>query len=146
MKDVRVLLLKIADRDHNLDTLAGLKPHKQIRMTFETQVIYEPLHTIVNNDNNDITIASQKFTDYIEKFDLNDPSTLKHNLYNQTFHNFDHDTYLLAYNNTKAIIRQSEDKEWFEKLLSSSKFDDYADIVSMWTDGHEFLARFVFKK
>ena len=47
MKDVRVLLLKIADRDHNLITLDGLKPHKQIRMTFETQAIYSPLRDIL---------------------------------------------------------------------------------------------------
>jgi GTP pyrophosphokinase len=43
MRDVRCLLLKIADRDNNLRTIEALKEHKQVRIGFETQAIYQPL-------------------------------------------------------------------------------------------------------
>lgn len=43
MQNVKCLLLKLADRSNNIDTLQWLNPDKQIRMSFETQAIYEPL-------------------------------------------------------------------------------------------------------
>jgi (p)ppGpp synthase/HD superfamily hydrolase len=41
------LLVKIADRENNLETLRSLKPGKQVRMAFETQAIFSPLRKIL---------------------------------------------------------------------------------------------------
>lgn len=42
-KDVRVILVKISDRLHNMQTLDGVKPHKRVSTAKETLQIYAPI-------------------------------------------------------------------------------------------------------
>lgn len=46
-EDLRVLLIKLADRWHNVETISGLRPDKQVRVAHETLDIYVPFARLV---------------------------------------------------------------------------------------------------
>lgn len=144
-KDVRVLLIKLFDRKHNLDTLSELSSNKQVRMAFETQAIYYPLQKILKSKS--VEKANADLKNFLEEKNLKTPKKIKEYLYNTSFKNFSHDLYDLVYSNTDKIVWEIDNLEWFEKLAANKDISDHIEIESMCMEGDGvFQALFMFKK
>lgn len=100
-EDVRVIIIKIADRLHNMQTMESMRPDKQVKIASETLYIYAPLaHRIgLYNIKIELEDLGLKFTE---------PE-----VYNDIFLKIkeskeDQDKYIQEFNN---IIKSSLDKE-----------------------------------
>ncbi len=147
MQDIRALLIKIADREHNINTLKYLKTDKQVRIAFETQAIYEPLKIITKfYESQNVEETTDSFNQYLHDNNITEAAHLKQNLYSQFFKDFNPELYDLVYSNSDKVVWEIQDKECFEKMLKSDDFERFAKIHSMWTDGNNFRAIFTFDK
>lgn len=89
-EDVRVILIKIADRYHNMLTMDAMAPHKQQKIASETLYIYAPLaHRLgLFNIKSDLEDLGLKYTEpdvYNEIFNKIKESKEKQNEYIDTF-------------------------------------------------------------
>jgi guanosine-3',5'-bis(diphosphate) 3'-pyrophosphohydrolase len=64
-EDIRVIIIKIADRLHNMQTMGAMPPHKQVKLASETLYIYAPLaHRIgMYNIKTELEDLSLKYTE-----------------------------------------------------------------------------------
>ncbi|MDD7888103.1 bifunctional (p)ppGpp synthetase/guanosine-3',5'-bis(diphosphate) 3'-pyrophosphohydrolase [Flavivirga sp. 57AJ16] len=105
--DVRVIIIKIADRLHNMQTMAAMRPDKQEKIASETLYIYAPLaHRIgLYNIKTELEDLSLKYTEPEVYNDLYDK--IKESKEEQ-------DKYIKAFS---EVIRNSLDKENFEYTI-----------------------------
>ncbi|EKD25143.1 MAG: hypothetical protein ACD_80C00113G0011 [uncultured bacterium (gcode 4)] len=150
MHDIRCIWLKLHDREHNINTLWWLEPRKQIRMSFETQAIYEPLKKLFGwyrNKPKSLEVCHELFHHYLIANRITTPEDIKEALLNQTFFDFDNDTFNLVYKNSNRIFWEINNKKVFKKLIESKNFDEKIDIISFQQDAHDnFLVVFKYKK
>ena len=92
--DIRVALVKIADRLHNMRTLDTMKPTGQLRISAETEIVYAPL--------------AHRFGLYEIKSELND-LVLKYT---------DPDVYTSI--NNKLSATESQRKRYITKFLAAN--------------------------
>jgi len=149
MQNIWCILVKLADREHNLATLWYMPKHKQVKKSFESQSLYLPLMSILEFDKPWITIEkSQKlFNDYLEKNNIKTSKELKNNLFNTCFHDFSEWLFDVVYNNSNQVVWKIEDKKLFDWLLESGWFDsESVDLRKVEITGDwKFIANFIFK-
>jgi len=134
MKDIRCILLKLHDRENNINTLWWLEAYKQVRMSFETQAIYEPLRKLLGfnwNKKKSIKDCETTLKHYLLANKIKTAQQFKEILLSQTFYDFDNDTFDLVYKNTNRIFRKIEDKKVFEKLIETKNFDEKIQTISI---------------
>lgn len=99
--DVRVIIIKIADRLHNMQTMDAMRPDKQIKIASETLYIYAPLaHRIgLYNIKTELEDLGLKYTE---------PDVYKDILAKMRASKEEQDVYIAEFNN---VIKNSLDKE-----------------------------------
>ena len=105
--DVRVIIIKIADRLHNMQTMDSMRPDKQDKIASETLYIYAPLaHRIgLYNIKNQLEDLSLKYTEPEVYYDI--LNKIKESKEEQ-------DLYIKQFSD---VVRNALDKEHFEYTI-----------------------------
>lgn len=151
-KDIRIILIKIIDRQHNLESLEFLKENKQVRMAFETQAIYIPLKEIINFENTNSINECQK--NYLKQFKENnlnfenhkDLIKIKNYLLRQTFNKLDGQAFKIVYDNSSQVIWEIEGWEIYNNICNNENFKNRIDIINVKGDEDKVKVQFKFKK
>ncbi|MDP3944456.1 MAG: RelA/SpoT family protein [Lutibacter sp.] len=140
--DVRVILIKIADRLHNMKTMDAMPADKQVKIASETLYIYAPLaHRLgLYNVKTELENLGLKYTEpevYNEIEDRVTQSKEEQDKYIETFSN---------------IIRESLDKEGFEYFIKGRRKSIYSIHKKMLSQGvnydeiyDKFAIRIIYK-
>ncbi len=88
--DVRVILIKIADRLHNMRTLGSMLPHKQMKIASETIYLFAPLaHRLglyaIKSELEDLSLKFRFKSEYADIEEKLDSTRLKRNEYIDDF-------------------------------------------------------------
>jgi GTP diphosphokinase / guanosine-3',5'-bis(diphosphate) 3'-diphosphatase len=88
--DTRVVLIKMADRIHNLRTIKSMAPHKQLKIAAETSYIYAPIaHRLglyaIKTEFQDLCLKIQHPKEYKEIADKLNETKVARNQYIETF-------------------------------------------------------------
>jgi GTP pyrophosphokinase len=145
--DVRVLLLKLADRENNIETLKYLKTKKQVRMAFETQAIFEPLKKILSYDKPLSIFKTQlKLLNVLKRNKINSAKELKRFLLKKSFNDFNEELFDIVYRNTSNVIWRVYGMDMYKKLSTIRTFKNKIDILSVKSNGKWLCAEFKFKE
>jgi len=149
IRNIWCILVKLADREHNLATLWHMPNNKQIKKSFESQALYLPLIDILDfkNKNNSIKKVKQKLNKYLKEKNIKNAKNFKNDLLNTCFYNFSEEIFDIVYNNSNCVIWQIQEKKLFESLMKSWWFDnDSVEIKKIETDWENlFKVFFIFK-
>ncbi len=149
IKDARCVFLKLIDRQHNNQTLAWLKTDKQIRKSFETQALYNPLRKILRVDEWNFVLKEMcaLLASYMKSNNIVNADQLKSNLYNITFHDIDSENFELFYYASDSIVWEIVDKKLLQDLMTHECFDDKIDVISIKQDSLDnFSCLFKYKE
>ncbi len=136
-EDVRVILIKIADRLHNMRTLGSMPHAKQLKIIGETQYIYAPLaHRLglfpIKTELEDLSFKyeqPQYYEDIQAKLAINADKRLE--LYNQFVEPLNARITELGYKFTLSARVKSVYSIWKKMVARNIPFEDVYDILAV---------------
>jgi GTP pyrophosphokinase len=140
--DVRVILIKIADRLHNMKTMDAMPANKQVKIASETLYIYAPLaHRLgLYNVKTELENLGLKYTEPEVYNEIQDRVTQSKE---------EQDKYIESFSN---IIRETLDKEGFEYTIKGRRKSIYSIHKKMLSQGvsydeiyDKFAIRIIYK-
>ena len=150
MNNIGCILVKLADRQHNLATLKYMPAKKQLKKSFESQWLYLPLMHILWFDEDWLSLKKCEwlFKKYVEENELKGVKDIKLRLLNVCFEDFNEELFEVVYNNTSNVVWEISDRNLFNELVRKGWFDNDAielqnvELDTVWM----FSVKFIYKK
>lgn len=131
-KNFKVYLVKLADREHNLMSLSAFRPSKQVRISFETQAIYEPLKRIVSfKTETDLDKAEKMCRDFFSKNGASNYLDRKNFLMKQTFMGLSDSLFALIQEEAENVVWSLNDYDLFVKLTEIDYISDKISLIKL---------------
>ncbi len=147
MKDCRVLLLKLADREHNLATVGHLMSNKQVRMGFETQAIYAPLiERLCFGEACMLQHVSKSLGEYLLSANITSAYALKEHLIAESFANVNGELFGMLYSDITNVVWQIDSYSQYQKMCADEFLRDKISFLKVKGGSDCFDAFFKFTK
>ena len=136
-KDIRVILIKLADRLHNMRTLQYMRPEKQKKIARETLSVYAPIaHRLgISEIKNELEDLSFKYLDYKKYEDIKDLVKQRESDRNEQVHEMisDIESIMQEYNIQYRIFGRSKHfYSIYKKMVTKNKrFEEILDLLAI---------------
>jgi GTP pyrophosphokinase len=136
--DIRVIIIKIADRLHNMQTLDAMSEEKQIKISSETLYIYAPLaHRIgLYNIKNELEDLSLKYTESEKYFTIKNKLERSKN---------DQDNYIKTFSDFISYALNNEKLKYTIQGRSKSIFSIYKKMEEKAIDFDQIYDKFAIR-
>lgn len=136
-KDIRVILIKLADRLHNMRTLQYMRPEKQKKIARETLSVYAPIaHRLgISEIKNELEDLSFKYLDYKKYEEIKDLVKQRESDRNEQVHEMisDIESIMKEYNIQYRIFGRSKHfYSIYKKMVTKNKrFEEILDLLAI---------------
>lgn len=136
-KDIRVILIKLADRLHNMRTLQYMRPEKQKKIARETLSVYAPIaHRLgISEIKNELEDLSFKYLDYKKYEEIKDLVKQRESDRNKQVHEMisDIESIMQEYNIQYRIFGRSKHfYSIYKKMVTKNKrFEEILDLLAI---------------
>lgn len=136
-KDIRVILIKLADRLHNMRTLQYMRPEKQKKIARETLSVYAPIaHRLgISEIKNELEDLSFKYLDYKKYEEIKDSVKQRESDRNEQVHEMisDIESIMQEYNIQYRIFGRSKHfYSIYKKMVTKNKrFEEILDLLAI---------------
>lgn len=136
-KDIRVILIKLADRLHNMRTLQYMRPEKQKKIARETLNVYAPIaHRLgISEIKNELEDLSFKYLDYKKYEEIKDLVKQRESDRNEQVHEMisDIESIMQEYNIQYRIFGRSKHfYSIYKKMVTKNKrFEEILDLLAI---------------
>lgn len=136
-KDIRVILIKLADRLHNMRTLQYMRPEKQKKIARETLSVYAPIaHRLgISEIKNELEDLSFKYLDYKKYEEIKDLVKQRESDRNEQVHEMisNIESIMQEYNIQYRIFGRSKHfYSIYKKMVTKNKrFEEILDLLAI---------------
>lgn len=136
-KDIRVILIKLADRLHNMRTLQYMRPEKQKKIARETLSVYAPIaHRLgISEIKNELEDLSFKYLDYKKYEEIKNLVKQRESDRNEQVHEMisDIESIMQEYNIQYRIFGRSKHfYSIYKKMVTKNKrFEEILDLLAI---------------